>query len=98
MTFLLRFTFILPCFGGREVKNELGFLALAGENLFQFEVNNLNSVNYQFLSEEVDFSNLLTEIWFHTFIRFGGKEVKNEPVFFLALAMENRGQISFSLK
>ena len=34
---------------------------------------------------------------FHAFIqRFGGREVKNE-LGFLALAMENRSQISFSL-
>ena len=32
-------------FGGREVKNDLGFLALALSNLFQFEINNLNSIH-----------------------------------------------------
>ena len=37
----------------KRSKKRARFLALAGENLFQFEVNNLNSVNYQFLSEVV---------------------------------------------
>ena len=31
----LRFGFILSCFGGREVKNELGLLALELENSIQ---------------------------------------------------------------
>ena len=34
-------------------KKRAWFLALAGANLFQFEINNLNSVNYQFLSEVI---------------------------------------------
>ena len=81
------------------MKNELGFLVFAGESLFQFEVNNLNSVNYQFLSEVVDFSNLLTEIWFHTFIfSFALVDGSKKRAHFLSLAVENRGQISFSLK
>ena len=39
LTFWLRFAFILSCFGGREVKNELGFLSLPVENRGQISLS-----------------------------------------------------------
>ena len=57
-------------------------------------------ISNTFLGNVAQFQDIcvfLEAVLLHSYIRFGGREVKNE-LGFLAFAGENRGQISFSLK
>ena len=76
------------------------FLALAGSNLFQFKINNLNSIQRYLPVPQLSFAPYFMAFCLRfgcILSYFGGGEVKNE-LGFLALGGENRGQISFKMK
>ena len=88
MAFWLRFGFILSYFHAlaeRKYKTSSIFLALAGSNLFQFEINNLNSIQRYLPVPQLSLGPNFMAFWLRFGVilsYFGGREVKSELDFF----------------